>query len=277
MPVRKMKTIAILILLFANLAILCTLVPNRIQQQREDTALRTSLSQLYREQDILLDPEIIPDTVTLYALRLEEDPAWSLQAATALLGQQVIVQDDSTRYLSTYQSQNGMCTISRSGTFQAQLSNQSSASDVTKAAGKTLKAMGFPCEPPKEAQRLRAGVYTVQAGQTVLGTPVFSEGLTLTYSNGQLTEVSGCFYPGSQNPSRVSEESSITAADALVAFLSARYELGWVGQSILSLSQGYLQADVASASAVQLTPVWKLETDTGIFLINGLSGAVTPL
>ena len=277
MPVRKIKSIAILILLFANLAILCMLIPNRIQQQREAAALRTSLSQLFQEQDIQLDPNIIPDTVALYALKLGEDPSWSLQAATALLGEQVIVQDDSTRYLGTYQSQNGSCSISRTGAFQAQLRNQTSVSDPAKAAGKTLKAIGFLCDAPEEPQRIRAGVYTVHAQQTVLGTPVISEGLTLTYSNGELREVSGCFYPGTQTPARVSEESTITAADALVAFLSARYDLGWVGSSILSLSQGYLQSDVASVSAVQLIPVWKLETDTGVFLINGLTAAISPL
>jgi len=97
----------------------------------------------------------------------------------------------------------------------------------------------------------------------------------MTYSNGKLSLVEGCFYYGGQTPSRVSEQSCISAADALIAFLSARYDLGWVGSSIVSLSQGYLRSDTASASTLQLSPVGNLETDPGTFLINGLTGAVT--
>ena len=277
MPVSKLKTIAILILLFANLAILSILVPRRIQEDREAKAAKESLCRLYEAQDIALDPQIIPDTITLYALKLRDDPSDSVQAASALLGEQLIAQEDSTRYLSSYLSQNGSCSLSRSGNLHAHLQNQSASGDLSKAAAKLLKEMGFSCDEPDEPVRLRAGVYTVHATQTILGTPVISDGLTMTFSNGKLTTVEGCFYYGSQSPSRISAESCISAADALIAFLSARYDLGWIGSSVVSLSQRYLRSETASASTLQLTPVWKLETDTGIFLINGLSGAVTPL
>lgn len=134
--------------------------------------------------------------------------------------------------------------------------------------------MGFAVKSLGEPVRLRAGVYTLTATQAVLGVPVLSGDLTLTYSNSRLTELSGLFFTGANVLSRVSDTASISAADAVVAFLAARYDLGWVGSAILSLSQGYIRSETAAAAAVHLTPVWLLETDTGAFLVNGITSEV---
>ena len=275
LPVSKLKNLVILILLLANLAMLGLLVPGQMEERREAESLRQSLSELYAAQDVVLDPAIIPDTVTLYALELGEDAAADLQAAKALLGDHVLVQDDSTRYLRTYQSEDGVCSLGRAGTFRAQLKNQAESSDLTKAAQKTLKRMGFRYSSLGEPVRLRAGVYTVTATQSVLDAPVFEGELTLTYSNNCLTALDGVFFTGVGTLTRVSETACISAADALVSFLSARYDLGWVGSEIVAMEQGYLRSETAAAAAVHLTPVWRLTTDTGAFYINGVSGEVT--
>ena len=275
LPVSKLKNLVILILLLANLAMLGLLVPGQMEERREAESLRQSLSELYAAQDVVLDPAIIPDTVTLYALELGEDAAADLQAAKALLGDHVLVQDDSTRYLRTYQSEDGVCSLGRAGTFRAQLKNQAESSDLTKAAQKTLKRMGFRYSSLGEPVRLRAGVYTVTATQSVLDAPVFEGELTLTYSNNCLTALDGVFFTGVGTLTRVSETACISAADALVSFLSARYDLGWVGSEIVAMEQGYLRSETAAAAAVHITPVWRLTTDTGTFYINGVSGEVT--
>ena len=275
MPVSKLKNLVILILLLANLAMLGLLVPGQMEERREAEDLRQSLSELYAAQDVVLDHAIIPDTVTLYALELGEDATADLQAAKALLGDHVLVQDDSTRYLRTYQSEDGVCSLGRAGTFRAQLENQAESSDLTKAAQKTLKRMGFRYSSLGEPVRLRAGVYTVTATQSVLDAPVFESDLTLTYSNNCLTALDGVFFTGAGTLTRVSETACISAAGALVSFLSARYDLGWVGSEIVAMEQGYLRSETAAAAAVHLTPVWRLTTDTGTFYINGVSGEVT--
>lgn len=275
MPVSKLKNLAILILVLANLALVLLVVPSRVAAQREENALRDSLCSLYDRQEIALSPDAIPDTVPLYVLELKEDSAGGLQAATALLGQEPLVQDDSTRYLSAYQSAAGTCSISRSGEFSAQLQNQQEHGDLEAASRKLLKKMGFAHGGLEEPQRVRAGVYTVTATQQVLGMPVFSGDLVLTWSNSRLTSIEGIFFPGANSLTRVSDSACISAADALVAFLSARYDLGWVGSTVTGLRQGYIRSETAAAAAVRLTPVWYLETDTGAFQINGMTGEVT--
>lgn len=275
MPVSKLKNLALLILLLANLALLTLLVPSKVAQRREDDNLRQSLSDLYAQQQVDLDPDLVPDTVTLYALELAESTEANLQAAEALLGQPILIQDDSTRYLSSYEGDGGDCSIGRSGSFQARLTGQKETKDLTKSARRTLQNMGFQWTSLTEPVRLRAGVFSLTATQAVLGVPVFSEGLTLTYANNCLTTLEGVFYTGSGSLTRVSDSACISAADALVAFLSARYDLGWVGSAVTAMEQGYLRSETAAAAAVHLTPVWRLETDTGSFYINGLTGEVS--
>lgn len=277
MPVSKLKNLTILILLLANFAMLALLLPARMAQRQEEADLRQSLSELYAAQDVILNPSVIPETMSLYTLELAEDPEAVLRAAGALLGSQVSAQDDSTRYLSTYLSQYGTCRISRSGAFHAQLEGLEENSDLTKAAKKLLKSMGFTCSSLGQPERLRAGVYTVTAVQAVLNVPVFGSELVLTYSNNCLTAMDGVFFTGAGTLTRISEQACISAADALVAFLSARFALGWVGSEITAMEQGYLRSETAAAAAVHLTPVWKLTTDTGAFYINGTTGEVTAI
>ena len=273
MPVSKLKNMTLLILLLANLLLVLVLIPNRAAQDREAEQIRHSLQQLCAEQQISLDPSVIPDTVTLYALELSEDSAVSLQAASALLGEQVLVQDDSTRYLSLYSAQTGTCRIGRGGSFEAALTGSSEVRDLTKDARKTLKAMGFQVHALTEPFRQSPGIYTMQAQQSILGMPVFSEGLTLQWSNNCLSTLSGTFYTGAM--SRISDAPGLSAADAVVAFLSGRFELGWVGSAITAMEQGYLQAETAAAAVIRLTPIWRLDTDTGSFYVDGISGQVS--
>ncbi len=270
MPVSKLKNIIILVLLLADLILLGLLVPHQLTQERERYELRQSLSDLYETGGIRLAPEAIPKAVPLYAIQLAENSSDQLRAAKALLGEQMVAEADSTRHLSSFQSRLGTCSMGRDGSFRAELKEV-----PAKTAMQTLEEMGFQWQKLSEAAAMTDEKEQITATQSVLGVPVFSGGLTMTFAHGQLTAVDGSFFFGTSEPVRVSKESCISEADALIAFLAARYELGWVGEEIYSMEQGYLRSETASASAVQLTPVWCLKTDSGTFYIDGLTGEVT--
>lgn len=276
MPASKLKTLALLILLLANLALLALVIPSRTAHAREEKQLRQSLQELYARQQLTLDPDTVPDTATLYTLELAENPAADLRAATALLGEEVLVQDDSTRYLSTYRSAAGRCSISRSGAFEASLTGFG-PEDPLQHGVQMLESMGFQIHRHGSPMPGPDGTETLSAMQAVLGVPVFNKGLTLTYRDGSLAAAEGVFFTGTETPTRVSDQACLSAADALVAFLSARFELGWVGSTVTAMEQGYCRSDTAAAAAVHLTPVWRLDTDTGSFYVDGISGQVTPV
>ena len=273
MPVSKLKNLALLILLVANIILVSVLIPTRIEQRREAESMRQSLQALCEKQSVAIQPDTIPDTVALYALELTEDHTSGLQAATALLGEQILVQDDSTRYLSLYSSQQGTCRVGRSGSFQASIEGGEAVRDLEKATRQTLKAMGFQIHSLSETAAQSPGIYAVTAKQAILGIPVFSDGLQLLWANSRLTHLDGVFYTGSMT--RVSDTACLSAADALVAFLGARFDLGWIGSSVTAMEQGYLRVETAAAAVVRLTPVWRLDTDTGSFYVDGISGQVT--
>ena len=143
-----------------------------------------------------------------------------------------------------------------------------------KSAAKLLHSMGFQFQQLSRRQT-EAGV-TLEAEQTLLGVPVFGSGLTLSYADGQLQRVEGTFYTGSEAITRVSEQESISGADALARLLAGRDALGWVGSAVTELTLGYLPSENAG-TGMRFVPVWRIETDAGSFYVNGITREITPL
>jgi hypothetical protein len=262
MPVSKLKNIAILVLLVADLLLLAFLVPNRMLEESGEWEMKQSLSALYEDRGIALEASAVPETRTLYALQLTDSTSAQVQAATALLGDQPIAEPDPAGWLYSFTAERGSCSFGREGLVEARLEG------INKSAQAALEAMGVSWTDLRRTD----GAVTVT--QTVMDVPVFSDGLTLTYTDGLLTAVDGVLLCGTRSPTRVSQEACMTAADALVQFLDLRFDLGWVGTRMERLEQGYVQRDTASAASLQLTPVWKLVTDTDSFYLDGLTGEI---
>lgn len=267
MPVSKLKNLAILILLLANAALLCLLVPRQLHQRQQTQALRDSVSRLCAEQNVVLDSDHVPETITLYPLELADSAAAETAALTALLNE-TPEKTDSGRLTSPSIRLGSW----ENGVLSLKLSGQKEVSNLRSAASRTLGKMGFQTHSLDTPTRLSPGIYSLNAVQSVLGVPVFSGGLTLTYANSALSDLSGTFFTGTLT--RADDTACITAAEAVVAFLSARMELGWVGSAITGLEQGYYNY-ASAGTAIRLTPVWKITTDTGSFLVNGQNWEVS--
>lgn len=267
MPVSKLKNLVLLILLLANVLLLALLIPKQLEQRRQAEELRQSLSQLCARQNVTLKAHAVPDTVVLYPMELTDILQSRRSALTALLGDQVRVQETSVS--SQRLSQDGTW---ENGAIRLKLKDSRTVSNLQRDCKKALQSMQFQYRDLTEPNRHSPGVYSLHAQQTVLGVPVFSKGLTVTYVNSAMTEISGDYYAGTLT--KIDDTACMSAADAVVSFLSARVDLGWVGSAITAVEQGYLPTSF-SASSIRLTPVWKLTTDTGSFYVNGLSGEVT--
>lgn len=106
-----------------------------------------------------------------------------------------------------------------------------------KAAEKLLRAMDFQYQTLTREQT-ETGAVQIRTSQTLLGVPVLGSQLALTYTDDCLTAVEGTFYTGGSSITRVSEQESISAADALAQLLARRDALGWVGSAVTGLTQG---------------------------------------
>ena len=160
------------------------------------------------------------------------------------------------------------------GGFSAVLTGGVHVRNYEKSAAKLLHSMGFQFQQLSRRQT-ESGV-TLEAEQTLLGVPVFGSGLTLSYADGQLQRVEGTFYTGSEAITRVSEQESISGADALARLLAGRDALGWVGSAVTELTLGYLPSENAG-TGMRFVPVWRIETDAGSFYVNGITREITPL
>lgn len=277
MPISKLKNIMILILLVTNALLLVLLVPLARQRQSQLEQAQETLQQLFADAGVHLNAGQLPDTLDLYTLEFTPDEGGALPAMQALLGEMVLMEHDSTRYIQTYSSAAGTCQLSRGNALTAKLQEQQAVTDVARDLSGLLVRMGLEPAYVSTPQRVRAGVYSVTATQQLLDVPVFTAAVTATYENNALTALEGTLYFDTTGLVRTDDITGCTVADALVAFLASRDTLGWVGSTVTHVEQGYCRADTASAAVVRLVPGWAIFTDTGDFWVNGITRAVSHL
>ena len=274
MPASKLKNLVILILLLCNVFLLILVVPGRLAAQQQREALRNELVALYAGYGLTLPEGNLPEGQDLHLLEAQYDAEVALTAARALLGEQVLSESESGSYQTTYTSSGGKCTIRRDSLSAALARGSAVSGSLRTATRKTLSHMGFAID--KLSSPVSEGaVNTLTARQSIAGAPVFSCELTFTYKASVLQSVSGGYCPASKTLTAIGTEVSISCADALVAFLNSMEQTGWVGSAITSIEQGYLLAESAGASTVQLIPVWRLDTDTGTFYVHGITREVS--
>lgn len=277
MPVSKVKNIVILILVLVNILLLCLVVPLFQERQSQQEATYAQLETLLEGYDVQLHVKTLPSTRPLYTVEFTPADDGALPAMQALLGEMVLMENDSTRYVQIYRSEQGICQLSRGGGIEARLEDRDAASDLPKAVSNEMEAMGLEAAYVTTPSRSSAGIYTVTAVQKLLDVPVFTAALNCTFQNGVLSRMEGTLYFDTSDLCRIDDLTCCSAADALVAFLGSRDTLGWVGASITDVTQGYCRAETASAAVVRLVPGWHISTDTGDFWVNGISRQVSVL
>lgn len=268
---RRIKNLILLILALAVCFLLLAVVPGKLSAQREESALHRGLTELLASYGVSIDPALLTHGETLYAIELGEADASA--AAEALLGEAAEADSSSTRYEILYSEDSGSVSFSRSGALHAELSAAVGGRSYEQDMQRRLRGMGYTVWQTQPAVRQADGVYALGVEQALLGMPVFGGTLTFTYQDGALRAADGVFYPESGVITRVSEEACISCADALTQILASRDALGWVGSQITGMQQGYLHSETAT-SALRFTPVWRVETDTAVFYVNGITREV---
>ena len=268
---RRIKNLILLILALAVCFLLLAVVPGKLSAQREESALHRGLTELLASYGVSIDPALLTPGETLYAIELGEADASA--AAEALLGEAAEADSSSTRYEILYSADSGSVSFSRSGALHAELSAAVGGRSYEQDMQRRLRGMGYTVWQTQPAVRQADGVYALGVEQALLGMPVFGGTLTFTYQDGALRAADGVFYPESGSIARVSEEACISCADALTQILASRDALGWVGSQITGMQQGYLHSETATL-ALRFTPVWRVETDTTAFYVNGITREV---
>ena len=271
MSAAKLKNIVILALLLVNLFLLAIIIPTRLADLRGRKQANDALSQLYRQADVTLLPDAIPADRQLYPADLSPDHDAALDAVGALLGPQVLSQqtERGTRFSSSL----GTADLSDDGIFAAAVTFEKTE-DPEAHARTLLENMGISHTGLRRETSI-GSVRTYSAVPTVGGVPVVTDSLHLRYEDGALTQITGLLLTRG-TPAVSSSERGLSPQDALVAFLGSRISTGWMGSSVSTVTQGYALTPDKTQGVFHLQPVFHIVTDAGSYLVDGLSGAVTP-
>lgn len=268
MSAARIKNLVLLILALTAAFLLAAVIPARTALVRQRREMLQTLRGLFEAQQISLELEQLPDSETLYTVELTGEP---LSAVSALLQEPAEPAPDATRFEGRYTAASGSVTTGLSGAFRAELTGSEPVRDPQTHTERLLQNMQLRTGPV-ETVRESAGVTLCSAGQQLLGVPVFDAELQFRYEDDRLVSVTGVCFPGAAALSRVSEAACISCADALTAFLRSRNDLGWLGSRVLSVTQGYVYAEAAAAT--RLAPIWRIETDTDVFRVSGITAEI---
>ena len=226
MSVSRLKNMILLVLTICALSLLAIAIPNRLSQPHEQRRMLAELKTLYDSYGLSVALDELPASATLYSVELSDTGIQT--AAQALLGAKAAPAGDADRFETSYASELGTLTAARSGAFSAALTGSAQVKNYEKSAEKLLRSMGYQVQQLQQ-EKPADGTVVLTASQSLLGVPIFGGSLTLTYLNAHLASIEGTFYTGSEAITRVSEQESISGADALARLLAAPLSHLFVG------------------------------------------------
>ena len=265
----KIKNIVILLLLLANVLLLAHVVVREMESQRYHRQAREEAAALLAQNGIRVDLGELPDDPQLFPMRCERDIQREKDLAASLLGQASEQEDGS------YAGTCGTMWFYSSGDFLAHLEptafpvGEKSETDVAAEVMERLDFQGQLRSVTEEDGRVLVELY--QLWEQV---PVFSCQVTLTFDGGQLTQIQGRRMPG--DPVSQGGTGAMTVTTALVRFLSAAAEGGYVCSEIREMTAGYSMTAVPTSSTFRLSPIWQIETDAVNFRLDA-DGTLTQI
>ncbi|MBO4331240.1 MAG: hypothetical protein J5827_04110 [Oscillospiraceae bacterium] len=267
MNTKKVKNIVIIIFLLVDIAFGALLISDKAAERRHESRTLSDLVEVMEKNGVAFLPESIPENPSLCVLKCGRDLSAEAAIAASLIGE--CSAQDLGGGLYVYENANGSARFRSNGEFEAVLSDRRGAAqqDIVSDALSVLKSAGIPVNQRYSALENGSVSFTC----TVDGTDIFGCSVTLTYSSGRLSSVSGTRPTGS--PQYRTADPLISAPTALVRFLSLMSSGGYICTQIEAMDICYFMS-VSTSGLCTLQPVWQIYTDAGTFYINAVSGAL---
>ena len=243
----KVKNILIAILLTINLFLLGNLAVRGWQSHRRTSELEANLRTLVSARGMQLDTAFsFPEDITLPELSLDRSRADEEKVAAAMLGE----------HAERTEQEDGNVQADYTLTESA----PTSTSEALELARRLCSRWGFQAE---QAGWTAEDTVVTLTG-SVAGLPVHNRRLTLDFSAGDgSVSLVGLWSFGTPYTTANGISITCSAADALLQFAAESGETG----TIESMTAGYrMQTD--SSRRIRLTPTWKIDTETGEYLVD---------
>lgn len=267
---RKIKNIILLILLGLNAALALLIGgPALSDHYREIQANQDAIAFL-EQKGIRLNEAQLPDPAQLPACTAARDREGEARIARALLGEDT-QQEARGGEVYRYTSPSGLIQFHSDGSFWAELTPGAfpvgdRPQDAVLELMKLLEFDGEVIDASGEAD------LTVHLRQVWEGARLFNQQAIVRWDDTGITEIASArrLYGV---PAEDTGRQNITLATALIGFYNGLNRLGDVCSRIDEITPGYLSA-TSLTRQMELTPVWRITTDTGAYQINLVSGEV---
>lgn len=264
---RKLKNIILIMLIGLNLALVILVGGPKVSgAYRYAQAGRDAVTFL-EEKGIRVLEDPAPQTREMLAQLVERDLTAEVQVAANVLGEgaeQTAVGGEVYRYTSPagslqFHSDGAFWVRLKPGAFSLEESREA-------AAQKVLEQLGI------SAQTLSQQGLSVVLRQQWEGYPLFNQQTTVVWDDQGGMEINGVrrLY-GAPVPDN--SRTTISPATALIHFYNGLNQMGGVCSSIDTIEPGYL-ATTGLNRLMSLTPVWRIQTDTGTYQLDLISGSL---
>lgn len=259
----KVKNVLIVILLAVNLFLIGNFGAKLWQNRQRAEELEANLRTLTQAYGIQLDGAFhLPQDKVLPTLSIDRSRADEEAVALAMLGDDAerTEQEDGT---VQFTSDRGKAEWRADGTVRAECATGQDAPADASAALRQAKQLFSDWGLQAEDASFTSDGLTVTLTGTVAGQPVHNRMLTLSFEKDSSVSLTGLWSFGTPYTTVRGSGVSCNAADALLEFAARVQDT----TEIDSMTAGY-RMEVDSNRRLQLTPTWKIETDSGEYLVD---------
>ena len=265
----KIKNIIILILALLNLFLLALVAVREGRNVRYQDEARTGVLAALEKNGITFLPEEIPADSELSPLSVTRSRSKEPAMAQAILGQ-AEREDAGGGVRVVYTGAGGSAAFSSDGRFTFELEPLGFALDedrLEQDSAERLEQLGL--QAVLAQTRTDGRDASLLYLQTWEGVPLFSCRITLTYHEGDLLRIEGERLDGTAIPAA---GEPLDTPTILLRFLAGMNKAGYICSRIDAMTAGYLSRVSAARPVVQLEPVWRIITDTGVYYVDCLTG-----
>ncbi len=263
METRRLKNIAILILLLLNVFLLLLLGYQNLLGRRVEREALEELEILFATEDLALALEDDTPRESLTALTLARKTESETAIATFLLGESV----------TGYREGGGIYSYTaEAGTVQFRAGGGFDTVRLSRPVGNAREFMRLFCDKfgyEVVEGNLVEGTGSLTATQYVARVPILGCGITMVFENHQLISAMGAHIDLSD--AKLESTESLSYVSILVRFFDYRRQEGVVCRVVHDVQCVY---QLHTDNAPRLLPVWIVETDTYRYLVDGISGEV---
>ncbi len=267
----KLKNIIILILLLANLFLLAMVgIQKQDSARYQEQALHNAASVLERN-GITVEKDAVSGEAAQMILAVARDRESEEKLASALLGACTVSDLGGGRY--SYEGILGAAEFRNNGnfsvTFPEGVQKLEQSQNQQQHILDLLKQVGISCIPTDYQMQGDESIYTLV--QTWEGMPVYSCQITAVYRDSALKTISGQRLMGT--PRSANDKSEvISVPTAMLRVLNGINDLNDICTQIVAMDPGYLLS--TSEEEIRMIPIWYVQTDTGTYNLNGLTGVL---